>query len=58
MKRASRSRCVVAVLWLIAGLFVASTSGCQMMRNKQQRERFEKSQQEFSCGEPMPSAKR
>jgi hypothetical protein len=51
-----RSRCVAALVCLLAGLLLGGACGCQMMKNKQQREKFEKTQQEFSCGEPMPGA--
>jgi hypothetical protein len=46
----------VALVCLLAGLLLGGACGCQMMKNKQQREKFEKTQQEFSCGEPMPGA--
>jgi hypothetical protein len=55
MSRDIRFRSVA--VWLLACLLVAGTCGCNLLRKKQERERFEKNQHEFSCGEPMPTAK-
>jgi hypothetical protein len=46
-----------SLVWLLASLLITGTCGCHIMKKKQDRERFEKAQQEFSCGEQMPPAK-